>query len=881
MRLARISILAALSACGGDSTKPDPTDGDVTGTITDTDADADADADADSDADADADADSDADSDADTDTAAAIPRSTPTAGAGVALTSDGAVAVVANRTAGEITVVDLDLAASPATGATRLTFAEGDAEPWAAVVGTDDEQAFVILRKSQQLVRIDGLGGATSLHPVRAATDAEPSGVAISPNGRTVYVANWGAGTVTVVDAATMASHTVDLNPALVDTGALGPAVVSARPGLARPYAIVVTDDGDGDDGDETVYVTEFFGQDDPAAVFADDTFFDTNKQGFVYAFDAGTEVLAPAIPLGASADMGFVDSNGVTAGCFPNALYAAALDADRLYVAGMCASPRGPAAPGAVDKVANFKTKVEPVLYVIDTTTGAELPDERVHLNAEWQAEYDGAGTPDDSSRRFPLIPTSLGFVPGTHVLYLTAYGADALFRIEFDGAGGITQVGSQLNDFVNLGAGTSPGRLPFGLAVTGSGDAVVVHEHSRNLALVDLGTQSVGATLPCASPVNAADPVAVAANDGRRFFVTGTGRWSYNGQAWNSCEGCHPNGLTDNVTWFFATGPRQTVSLDGTFAPDGTERLMNWTAIFDEVSDFEGNTRGISGGVGAVVHDATGAVVNDDRIVFDGGAITGAQIATDALQAGLNGSTGDLGSLGVPGHTVAGAPVTAVSVLGDWDAIDTYVATLRAPRAPALDPAQVAAGRALFEDNGCGGCHGGVGFTISERFYTPSQATNDAVSGTLGTDTYSRGTLPVGLNPPADAGGGSAVLRAGGSIQCVLRSVGTFGVGATGVVVSERKEDMVATATGATGFNPPSLFGAGTGAPYLHAGNARSLEELFGSTFSAHHRAFSANFTPAGADLEALIAFVQSIDDDTLQVETAVGTIDTVSCP
>ena len=368
-----------------------------------------------------------------------------------------------------------------------------------------------------------------------------------------------------------------------------------------------------------------------------------------------------------------------------------------------------------------------------------------------------------------------------------------------------------------------------------------------------------------------------------GKRFFATGTTRWSFGGQAWNSCEGCHPGGLTDNVTWFFATGPRQSVALDGSYGPNFEHRVFNWTGIFDEIADFEGNTRGISGGVGAIVHDNTGAVVADDRIIFDVAAptvsITGAQLQTVDLQAGLNGSTFELIDQGVPAFDVNGNDVTALSVLEDFRDIETWAETIRAPRAPLLDPNAVAAGAALFNTHGCVGCHGGPAWTISERFYTPSQATNDAETGTLSFDTYSRGNLPVGLNPAADAGGGTAALRAGGAIQCVLRNIGTFGVAPSGVVISERREDMVTEAAGALGFNPPSLLSASAGAPYLHAGQARTLEEVF-TAYPNHCRAFSANCTLAGADLSNMVAFLQSIDDDKATLGTTVGAFDTVLC-
>ena len=53
-----------------------------------------------------------------------------------------------------------------------------------------------------------------------------------------------------------------------------------------------------------------------------------------------------------------------------------------------------------------------------------------------------------------------------------------------------------------------------------------------------------------------------------GKDLFNTGRARWSLNGEGWGSCQSCHSDGLTDNVTWFFGRGPRQSTSLDGSFA-------------------------------------------------------------------------------------------------------------------------------------------------------------------------------------------------------------------------------------------------------------------------------------------------------------------------
>ena len=81
-----------------------------------------------------------------------------------------------------------------------------------------------------------------------------------------------------------------------------------------------------------------------------------------------------------------------------------------------------------------------------------------------------------------------------------------------------------------------------------------------------------------------------------------------------------------------------------------------------------------------------------------------------------------------------------------------------------------------------------------------------------------------------------------------------------------------MVTGAQGAAdpglGFNPPSLLGMQVGGPYFHAGNARTLEEVFGPTFAGHYQSAVAQiFDPATADnnkgVQELVAYMLSIDE------------------
>ncbi len=810
-------------------------------------------------------------------------RTLPTSGSAIAINAAADVVVATNRQANTITVFSLDATASPPALTRTVDIAVPGGEPWQVVVGNDDDSAYVILRATQEIVRVINLHASPSIAIVRGDTGSEPTGLAISPLGDRLYAANWGEGTISVFNAALAPLSTIDLNDALVDTGVLGS--VTARPALAHPRSLAMTNDGDTDQMDETLYATEYFGQSrtDSASLPSDGSEFDVARIGLVYRVSFAGAVGA-AIELAPVADTGFLDSLGNTTGCFPNQLQTATINSGRLYVSGVCASPRGPTGPSAAAE--NFKTEIHSTIWAIDTATNAELPAQRVVLTRAFVDRYEAASVPDDASRRMPLIPTDLQFVPASTIAYLTGYGSDAVFRIRYEADGSLNEVGATAAHFINLApSGMPAGRLPTGLAISAGGAAFTVNEATRNVSIITLGTQAVAGAVE-ATPMPAAGSPESDVLVGRRFFVTGLGRWSLRGQAWNSCEGCHGDGLTDNVTWFFARGPRQTTSLDGSYGPTGERRLFNWTALFDETHDFELNTRGNSGGVGAIVHTTGSPVSNADRIHFDGTTpVPTGNMATAAPQAGLTGSTAAM---------MPGGAVTPSSTLRDWDEIDAYVATIRAPRAPTnLVAADVTAGRALFEANGCAGCHGTDMWTTSRVFYEPGAAAT-GVTGSIRTVTYSRPTgFPAALNPPSAAGATTIRGTTGGEqINCILSAVGTFpasGVtpilptGST-VLLRELRADMTSTAQGATGFNPPALVGMLTGAPYFHGGNARTLEEVFDPAFDAHYQAFSTNFLDVGdraLQVRQLVAFLLSIDDDAAPAAAPSLGFDPTLCP
>jgi hypothetical protein len=766
-----------------------------------------------------------------------------TRGGAVVLTYDERVAVATYRSAGVIAVYRLNPKAAPAEliGDAIEIDVGADAKPWASVIGADDDTAFVLLRGSRQVVRIRELHGQPRLEAARVDVGAEPTSIAITPSGGRLYVANFGDGTLSMITTGNFeAQQATDLNLPLAKTGVLGPllegpepsetrvwteADFQFRPGLAHPRALAMTDSGDDGDDDETLYATEFFSQPIPNAETTDP---DRGRQGFVWAVDMRTGQLRQEdnpIRL-APLDTGFEDAEPAPTFCFPNQLNAAAVDGERLYVANLCASPRGPVGLGPGRSTDNFRTLVHPTIsqgVAVDDL--AALPFGRgTVLSRVFEARLEnGVAAPGERS---PLIPNDLVVTPTAdgQRAYFTALGADALYSLEYKRGGDAGELG-----FIDLQAG---GRLPIGLALAaGRRVALVVNDYSDTLAVVSLDDARVVVRRALATPWDRVDPEA---REGRRLFVTGLENWSFRGQAYSSCESCHPEGLSDGVVWRFARGPRRTISTASTYYPDRqTRRGLLWTANVDEIHDVEAIVRGVSGGAGGVLwRYGAESVGNDCRLLFDGvsaaavGNVEGCS-KPERTTYRLNGLNGSLASISRQSGTASCGPdaeLCDINASPDWDRIDAFIRSLDPPQAPrlcdarsrslrntCLDPVMVAAGRELFVSAGCAGCHGGPAWTISRTFYRPSPRNNgalpfdrgdvpvsglmlDELRGALRTQSYQAGPLAA-LNPPAVSGtaffrsfapapGAEDPVQAAldylyGSadqLNCLLRDVGTF---------------------------------------------------------------------------------------------------------
>jgi YVTN family beta-propeller protein len=674
---------------------------------------------------------------------------------------------------------------------------------------------------------------------------SEPIGLALSPSGAKLFVAEFAEGRVTVIDTATMTvSGTIDAP--------------------VHPRALAVTNDGDTDDADETLVVPEYFGEAIAGAETAD-----VSRTGRVRLYAVGD--LSAKTPITfAARDSGFAPDGSApgtaTVMTSPNQLGAVTVQNGKIYVTSVSVSPAPPL---------KFNTNVQPVVYVGDLATSAEdlSPVGTTNMAKEVKDEI-------TAPRFFLADLVDIVFVLGDkNVGYALSRGAGVMQRVVYDAtqanAADQIKLGSQFNGQIDLGVAATDGggacQTPTGMVTAHAASRAYVNCWvSKSLGIVDFSTQTLAKALPSWDAVVADKNLDL----GRRFFFTARGRWSKD--AWSACSSCHPDGLSDNVTWSFGTGPRQTVSMDGTFSHDQgaqQQRVLNWTGIFDELHDFERNTRGVSGGLGAITTAAPGGAC-----VKDGGSL--ATEVQDPASAALGGAT----NLAVPMKELQDR---AENCTQDWDKIEAFVKTIRPPRAlQALDAASVSRGAVLFgepsataSNGGCVRCHGGPGWTASRRYFTPSTGTNSqlATAATFtkpvkwpASWTHHDGSFQIAPQVAAADNTGAVIQPA--QLVCSIRDVKTFGLpgNAAATDALEHKDSGLADrAAGAGGFNVPSLYGLALSAPYLHHGQAASLDELFSDTrWENHLRAATPNFQLDGGDpvqkKQDLIAFLLSIDAD-----------------
>jgi YVTN family beta-propeller protein len=714
----------------------------------------------------------------------------PTYSSPIAITSDDRFVWVVNPDNDSVSVLEVG----------------GDVNQKVAEIPVGDEPRSIAISPDNLRVFVTNMaGGTVSVIDVQTMAvirtipvGSEPFGCALTPDGRFLYVANFSSDSVSVI-------HRNQLR--VLQTISVGP----------KPRGIAITD---GSVGPPRVLVTHFLAQLRPDGRTVDQKEGrDDGKEGRVTIIDPVTNMMTGVVALNPITDTGFL-SNGstldripstdpptfaFTTGAFPNLLQSVAVKGGRAYLPNTGSSPNGPF---------RFNVNVQGLISVIDL---AGPVDANQTLNMNRGVPFENIG-----QRLFNTNPIALAFKRSANEGFAVLAAANRLVRVELD-AGGAPTLNAPTallppatqSNIIRIPVGANPQ----GIAINSTDTrAYVMNFISRDVSVVNISGPPTGYTeiarIPSAA-LPAPGSLEALVLHGHELFNTsigpaGTvtdsmppaGRMSDLG--WGTCYSCHPDGRTDGVTWMFADGPRQSISMESTaehpqpagsminangapLLPAFKQRVLNWSAVRDEIQDFELNIRGVSGGEG---------------LITDGMAVVNLQ------------------------------PTANTGRSADLDNIAAYICFgIRAPISPlrgSFDP-DIIAGRALFASANCQQCHGGTNWTRSQVLYTPPPTT-----------------------PP--------VTITGGQLVAFLNNVGTFDPAAFNEVRSVGT--TVVTANGALGFNVPSLLSVFAGVPYLHSGSATTLDEVLQNVTHRSAGTGGVDTLTSAADRARVVKFLQSID-------------------
>jgi YVTN family beta-propeller protein len=766
------------------------------------------------------------------------PRLIPTTSSPIAASIDGRYVWSVNPGGDTVSVIRTQ------NNRVVATIRTGD-EPQAVALDPTGRYAFVANAAGDSVTVISQRNRRGRFAPRRVRsirTGAEPWNVVVSPDGLRAFVANSGQDTITVLDAQRprVLGH-VDL----ADSRCNDP----DRARHFQPRGLAVNRNS------TRLYVTAFFAFTRPGGRQADDT----GREGAVCRLTIDTEsddledyrparriTLAPQVT-GFTADVNGDDAQEPTS-AFPNQLQSIVVRGNRAYLPNIAASPDGPVL---------FRTSTQ---AFVNQLTGASRGSDRDLGPAGFLNLHLGARNPEPNKKKlFFANPWAIAFTTrgGSGSAYVVSAASDLLVKLRVGSSGGLAFTGDadttryiDLNDPANPAtSGANAGKNPQGIAITPDGRRAYVQNFvSRNVSVVDTRQDRVIRVIPTAEQPAAGSQERII-NVGAEVFFSSRGNFDrpananvstserMSSEGWQACSSCHFKGLTDAVVWEFATGPRKSVPLNASFNPRNRneQRALNYSAIFDEIEDFEANIRNVSGPGPLAAQNACQApppaTSNFDPahglLVGDNGDINTPPCVVNAF-AKANGDRNQV--------TVGGVP--AFTAMREWVrfAIRTPDGPLTSDRLrDGLDSQGVAAGRALFQQAGCTDCHGGSNWTSSVRQFPPPPPAAEFATET--TPPPAAGTTPVGAQ----------------FLHRVLRDVGTFNKGVPGAgndiganIGGAEKTAPGLTAPFATsratpaldalgrdynndgrgsGFNPPSLLGINALPPFLHNGACETL--------------------------------------------------------
>ncbi len=745
---------------------------------------------------------------------------------------------------------------------TKLAEIEVGRDPYSVSVNAAGTRAYVS-NGADNTVSVIDLSNNTVLTTIMVGS--EPRGTALSPSGNLLFVANFSDGTVSIIDT---------VNNILIKTCELifqDPTHGPTR--IYNPYSLALTNNGNDEDFDESLYVTDFFARPRPGLGVDAIEGFDNGKEGRVGIVSLETTAISSIVRLAPIDNVGFngdrsafgstvfeapsgTDPAAVPQGAYFNQLGHLGYYNGRLYVPSIGAGPSPPV---------KFNVNIQALLA---TLFNGEVVS-RANLNESVKTE----------PNRTVLGGLEKAFFGDFVAIAVRNDVAIAVSRSgSFVAKGAITDGELDFEVTNTIITKFTVGSIPNGVVLNSGGTrAYVNNKVSQNVTCINLETNSVigsnFATADLPAPGTEAHmiligelafftgfgiPAEVADNADVRNIVTANFRNMASDNNWSSCASCHPNGLADGVTWLFPTGPRQTIPLDGSFSSYGgaiDQRVFNWNAVRSSVTDFNNNARNVQGGFGFTA----------DAQVF-------AQDPANDPNAGPS-DTGLVGNHGANEQTVINNflgrnPTSDSNIKGVSEALNKMTLWVQKGvrtynRPSGLKPHLVAMGRKTFtrttdingaNDNSaeaCVACHGGEQWTDSRidyplpLFFGGSSTPAASITGVV--------FLVAATNGPLVSFNGDTIIHT---------NVGTATLDLTNPIEIRGAGGAIGTASvGAGGsFNSPSLLGAATTGPYGHHGRAQMLEDVFKlkTDGGLEHPLFKMDLS----EVSAVVEFLKSID-------------------
>ncbi|CAN5716289.1 hypothetical protein BH10CHL1_BH10CHL1_33500 [soil metagenome] len=722
----------------------------------------------------------------------------------------------------------------------------------------------------------------------KLTTGAEPWNIVASPDGKRVFVANSGQDTITVIrtDTRTVVGN-VELNNSICNVG--------DQNRHFQPRGLAVTLDN------SRLYVTRFLSFTKPGGTQA----VDEGKEGVVCQLNIPVDLatlptVANVVKLAAQ-DTGFkIDKNKDNIAdptfAYPNQLQSVVIRDNQAYLPNIAASTTGPL---------KFNVDTQAFVNVIDNAASgspADSPTKSINMHL-------GARVPEAGKKKlFFANPWAIAFTnqSGAGKAYAVSAGSDLLVKLEVDATGDLNFTGGvsttryiDLNDPATVEtAGANGGKNPLGLVIRAN-KAFVMNYVSRNVSVVNLDTDKVETVIKTTDlpTANTFDEQLLV---GKEQFFSSRGHYDrppgttvstderLSSEGWQNCASCHFAGLTDGNVWDFTTGPRKSVPLNATWSPHNPndQRLLNYSAIFDEVQDFEINARNVSG-PGPLTAQQKPAVACAFLPAPAAPNTVGTTPTFDPNHGLIFGDDGNINN--APCTVVgfakpnAGRPQVTVTLPGSnkaWPALDSLKEWVRfSIRTPegvlttdqltagngnatgGLDANTVKQGRKLFFQAGCQKCHGGTKWTISNKdFVAPPAAadinTEAPVTSTIGAQYLNRFLSDIG----------SFNLNVAGASNTLIGQPEIGGVEKTDVGLGALGKDVNGDGKG-NGYNIPALLGIWALPPYYHNGACETLNCVLTNVkhrTSGLRQGQSDPFTDPNKQA-AIVTWLKTLDADT----------------